>query len=358
MFSHRELEGEVDHSFFDSDCDDFSIRKDRGKKKMEKRLEAARGSLPVPDQVQARQSQSQTEAVGGDRAHRPEGAISPQNEGEKNHIREAEKAGDSYGSEVEDMSSSSSISSIACVSDNIVNNGSDVGLSSIRSKSPSKSDLALSAEYKEDDDEDGYHQSQDESEEEEGVPASQKFPGLKGGKVSTPKKLVRRRHPRSPSPPSSEAGSCTETESSCGSSDESCTLEPPALARPKTSLPSSSPRMRRPRLGSAGARERPLTPTEESEDTVTDVTPLSTPEISPLKPLDLTQGSVLEEAENGRLQEQRQPESAPSSGLSNVPQEDESSEDVDKSESNYQTIHFLFQSNTFAFLCSILLSAR
>ncbi|KAM6941753.1 cilia- and flagella-associated protein 97 [Lycodopsis pacificus] len=66
--------------------------------------------------------------------------------------------------------------------------------------------------------------------------------------------------------------------------------------------------------------------TEESEDTVTDVSPLSSPDISPLQSLDLNHT----EAEEGSPKEQQQLESVPSSGLSDMHQDEDSDRDVDE----------------------------
>ena len=80
-------------------------------------------------------------------------------------------------------------------------------------------------------------------------------------------------------------------------------------------------------MGSAGSRDAYTGRTEESEDTVTDVSPLSSPDLSPLQSLDLNHT----EAEEGSLKEQQQQrESVPSSGLSDMHQEEESNQDVDE----------------------------
>ncbi|CDQ98078.1 unnamed protein product [Oncorhynchus mykiss] len=67
----------------------------------------------------------------------------------------------------------------------------------------------------------------------------------------------------------------------------------------------SSPRWRPPRLGSAAPREMPHTTVtlEEEEDTVTDVTPLSTPDVSPAQSLDLGVGRVVVEEEGEEEEE-------------------------------------------------------
>lgn len=77
---------------------------------------------------------------------------------------------------------------------------------------------------------------------------------------------------------------------------------------------------------------------EEEEDTVTDVTPLSTPDVSPAQSLDLGVGRVVVEEEGVgpggvgvRQQQHRGTEGgAPTGNLSSIPQEEE--EDVEEGE--------------------------
>ncbi|KAM3864821.1 cilia- and flagella-associated protein 97 [Diretmus argenteus] len=309
MSSLSDLEGEVDHSFFDSDCDDSTTSKDGGKK-LDKGLKAEKENLPVPEKLHARRSQN-TEALVGGRSPRTNGTKSHLKQVEKNNTSEAKRKEDDYGSDEGEINRTYTISSTARTSDKVISNGDKEEVSRLHSKSVN--------EGREMDDEDCYHQSQNESEEEGGFLSTHKYSGLKGRNVSAPKKLIRKCHTQSPSPPSTEADSDTDTDRSSGSSDESRSLEPRTFTRPKTS---SSSRVRRTRMGSAGSADWPPTSTEESEDTVTDVTPLSTPDISPLQSLDLTEGPGATETEDRSPQEQ-QPESAPSSGLSNTPQEDE-----------------------------------
>ncbi|XP_068606612.1 cilia- and flagella-associated protein 97 [Brachionichthys hirsutus] len=57
MFNPSDLEGEVDHSFFDSDCDDNSLSKDE-KKKMDKDLEADVDSSPARESLHAKQTEN------------------------------------------------------------------------------------------------------------------------------------------------------------------------------------------------------------------------------------------------------------------------------------------------------------
>lgn len=137
--------------------------------------------------------------------------------------------------------------------------------------------------------EDGYQRSEesegsDEERPPEPPPPRHKPQPLQG----TPRKSCGKFRNHSPRPSSS-----SELESSCSSdaegygSSSSCELSPPRRAL--AALAMSSPR-RRPRLGSVPGRERahgPERPILESEDTVTDVTPLSTPDMSPAQSFDL-----------------------------------------------------------------------
>ncbi|XP_012674366.2 cilia- and flagella-associated protein 97 [Clupea harengus] len=163
-----------------------------------------------------------------------------------------------------------------------------------RSRSPSDISTVSSEEEREledldDDDvldnldanEDGYQRSEesgcsDEERPPEPPPTKHKPQLLLG----TPRKSSGKFRKHSPRPSSS-----SELESSCSSDGEghssSSDLSPPRRA--PAALATSSPR-RKLRLNSAPSRERAVL---ESEDTVTDVTPLSTPDMSPAQSFDL-----------------------------------------------------------------------
>ncbi|KAF1395293.1 hypothetical protein PFLUV_G00010040 [Perca fluviatilis] len=166
-----------------------------------------------------------------------------------------------------------------------------------------------------------YSQSPNES-EEEALPS--KLSGLKGRNKRSPKKLIRNQRTRSPSPTSTESSIDIDSESSSSSSNGRSSLESPAFPRPNKPV---SPGERRTRVGSAGSQDVPIGRTVESEDTVTDVSPLSSPDFSPLQSLDLNHT----EAGEGSLKEQQQQqESVPSSGLSDMHQDVDSDQDVDE----------------------------
>lgn len=313
MFNPSELEGEVDHSFFDSDCDDSGVSRDGGKK-VEKGLKAEKKSPPAHERPQAKQTEN------------TKGGGPPRTDGTKKHLKPVENSGSRRAerkenicqSKEEERSRASSVSSVACTSDKAISNSSDSEEdSNVHSKRPNRTFMALLAEATQADDVDVYNQSPNET-EEEALPSNAKH--SKERNKQSPKKRIRNRHTRSPSPTSTEASLDTDSESSRSS------LESPIPPRPNKS--SLSPGARRTRVGSAGSRDVPAGHAEESDDTVTDVSPLSSPDCSPLQSLDLNHT----EAEEGSLKEQQQQESVPSSGLSNIHQDEDSDQDVDECE--------------------------
>lgn len=130
---------------------------------------------------------------------------------------------------------------------------------------------------------------------------------------------------RSLSPTSTEASIDADSESSCSSNSERSSLRSPTFPKPQKS--SSIPRERKSRARSTEAGDMTTSHTVESEDTVTDVSPLSSPDISPLQSVDLNH----KEAAEGSQQDQRK-ESVPSSGLSSARHDEDSDEDVDECE--------------------------
>lgn len=314
MFNPSELEGEVDHSFFDSDCDDSSVSRDGGKK-VEKGLKAEKESPPAHERLQVKQTK-----------HR-KGGWSPRTDGTKKDLKPVEDSGSSRAERKEngcqlkeERSRVSNVSSVACMSDKAINNSSDSEENSnLHSKRPSGTFMALLAEATEADDKDVHNQSPNETEE---VLRSNAKHSKERNKQS-PKKRIRNRRTRSPSPSSTESSLDTDSESSYSRSN----LESPIL--PRSNKSSLSPGVRRTRVGSAGSRYVPAGHAEESDDTVTDVSPLSSPDCSPLQSLDLNHT----EAEEGSLKEQQQQQdSVPSSGLSNIHQDEDSDPDVDECE--------------------------
>nr|XP_046273419.1 cilia- and flagella-associated protein 97 isoform X2 [Scatophagus argus] len=270
MFNPSDLEGEVDHSFFDSDCDDSSISRDGGKK-MEKCLKTEK-----ENQI----------------AH------------ERLHAKETENSG------------RTSASSVACTSEKVISNRSDSEEdSNLHSGRPTGTFMALLTEPRQVDHQDAYSQTPNES-DEEALPSSAKNLGSKGRNNQSPKKRTRNRCTRSPSPTSSESSVDADSEGSCSSGNRRRSLD--SLTLPGPSRSSLSPGMSRIRVDSAGSRD--------SDDTVTDVSPLSSSDASPLQSFGLNH----KEAEEGNHKEPQQQESVPSSGLSNIHQDEDLDHDVNE----------------------------
>ncbi|XP_070827639.1 cilia- and flagella-associated protein 97 isoform X2 [Chaetodon trifascialis] len=319
MFNHSDLEGEVDHSFFDSDCNESSIGRDGGKK-MEKGLKGERESPPAPERLCAKR----TENINIGR--------SPRTDGNKKDLKPVESNNNSVRRPERGKSGASSMSCAACTSDTVISNSSDGEEdSNLFSKRPNGTLMALLAEAREADDQNVYSQSPDESEEEASASSAKHF-GSKGRNKR--KKRIRSRHGRSPSPTSTEASVDADSESSCSSTNRRRSLDSPTPLRPSKS--SLSPAARRIRGGSAGSEDVPASRTEESDDTVTDVSPLSSADSSPLQ----SSGLNHREAEEGSLKEQQpqeveeeeeeEEEGVPSSGLTNTHQAEDSDQDVDE----------------------------
>lgn len=252
MFNPSELEGEVDHAFFDSDCDDKSTNRD-GVKNMEKGLKTVD------------KSQLANKSPHDKFPEKTNACVSPRTGGATKHLQDLV-----YHKDV-------------CT------------------------------------------QSPEETEEEE-LPFNAKHSALKSKNKHSPKKQIRYWRTQRPSPTSDEASMDADSESSCSSSNGRSSSRSPNFPTPNTS--SSFPKNRKVSVGSAGSRDVPTSPTGESDDTVTDVSTISSPDISPIQSLDLNQN---EAAERSQREEQRE-ESVPSSGLSNTFQDEDSDHNIDECE--------------------------
>lgn len=317
MFNPSDLEGEVDHSFFDSDCDDNSISRDGGKK-MEKGLKAEKRSPQAHERHHAKQTEN-TKGTWSPRANATNKHLKPL---KNNRSSREEKKESCCQSKEEVMSTSSSMSSVACTSDRAIKNFSD---GEEDSNLHSKRRLALLAEARKLDFNDvSSSQSPNESEEEI-LQYNSKH--LKGKNKKSLKKGIRNRRTRSPSPTSTEASldALRDSESSCSSSNASSSLDSPTFPKPNKS--SLCPGVRRNQVSSARAQDLADNHTEESDGTVTDVSPLSSPGCSPLQSVDLDHA----EAGEGNFKEQQQ-KNVSSSDLQNIHQREDSDQDGDDCE--------------------------
>lgn len=304
MFNPSELEGEVDHSFFDSDCDDGSISRDGGKK-MVKNCKTEKNT-PAPEKLQTKQTENAVDSVhlSGNETKK---YLKPV---ENDSSRGAGRKEISHQPKKTDRDRSFGMPSTDTKCDQSFNH-SDSGEEHNFSGGKFLNFLAKEEDRNED-------ESSNETEEET---SHAKYSSSKLKNVRSPKKLTRNRRPRTPSPSSAEASGDSGSDCSYSSSSGRSSVDSPTLPRPDIPLSTEG---RGTGVGLAASQDlRPLR--TDSEDTVTDVSPLSSPDSSRLQSLDLNHT----ETEDGTVKEQEQ-ESMPSSGLSNVPQDDDSNQDVDE----------------------------
>lgn len=360
MYCPKELEGEVDHSFFDSDCDGEDGQ-DQNNGKSEIKPQSLGTNVGLDSGRQSNEHVIKDKRRDGDNSQLEDTTIDPNEINkavsevvEQNGLKEKKTASDSEsirlneqkdgparpdrGDEVRSDVPSQTPNEQSAVETTVANDGSaetavetslekeddeieeggrlcssGSSLASVQggdsgederpsSRSPSDVSSAEERELEDYDDdldddvledldvnanEDGYQRSEESGASDEERPPEPPPPRHKPQPLQgTPRKSCGKFRNHSPRPSSS-----SELESSCSSdaegygSSSSCELSPPRRAL--AALAMSSPR-RRPRLGSVPGRERAHGPERpESEDTVTDVTPLSTPDMSPAQSFDL-----------------------------------------------------------------------
>ncbi|KAL1282566.1 hypothetical protein QQF64_001369 [Cirrhinus molitorella] len=267
MFSPKELEGEVDHSFFDSDCEANGPGSEDGQLNKQKATNSQDEKNAKETHVSVDQIGNETQSVRNstDKARLKDDSNRSswgQNE-ETGHEREQQSSEGCF-------KSSSSLPSAKSL-ESMNNSQSDEG-SSVHSYSSDRErehdDFKLrktNGNVNSDDDDDGYHRSEDESEEDVRSPVmrSTKHKGMSHG---TPKKSAGKFHKLS------RSRSSSSDSVSSHSSEEKSSFQSPVKHQ---------------QVSSACQKERQKE-TLESEDTVTDVTPLSTPNVSPSHSIDVT----------------------------------------------------------------------
>ncbi|KAM4749746.1 cilia- and flagella-associated protein 97 [Anableps anableps] len=282
MFTSSELEGEVDHSFFDSDGDNG---RNVGEKTIEKDLKAEK-RIPIADKGEPAKH---SEHLAVD--------LSPGTEKRKRHLKHVEnkKSGNKTDS-----------SSVSFILNEPIHEGKDDF--NLHSKRPSGAFLALLANMPNKGDNQRPHETRKS--------ALAISANSKEMTEESPKKLVKNQHPENPPPTLNEAGTDADPESSCSS--QRGDLSSTNLSQPTKSFVHR--KTRGTRTGSAESQDFPSISTDESDSSVTDVSPLSSPDSSSLQ-------SLSSDAEKERQQEQ---ESVPSSGFSKINQEEDSNPDVDE----------------------------
>lgn len=290
MLSPRELEEEVDHSFFDGGFGD-------GRDEYEK-LEGKPKSVSPPTHkgTQTNTTDGLSLTLDGIKHCRQHAEVILSGDAEKDESRCLSKT---------ESGSASCVSLVASPSPSLIYNDKDCEAdSNLRFEKQSVLFMTLSTDASEIDDKDLSYGSSNET-QEEAPPSSPKKTDSRENK-RTSKKLIRKRN-QSPSSSSSDTSEDTDSGRSSSSNSRSG----------RSHKPSPHPRIR--------SQDVAALHTEESEDTVTDVDPVYSPNISPLESLDLSDTEVEEEQQQKR-------ESEPSSGRSTIIQDEEFNPELDQCE--------------------------
>ncbi|KAG2466317.1 cilia- and flagella-associated protein 97 isoform X2 [Polypterus senegalus] len=240
MDSPQDLEGEVDHSFFDSDYEDNDQTKQEEEELVNSKFE--------PSQENRKEATD-------------------------DNIRKDNVSKKSIEEKPEQSSKGESISIVpeVCISD--VNSSKVQAASRSHLQIETVFPTSSSTEERDDeDDEDDYTRSEEDSEEDQQI-TQYKY---KCNNSNSFKKASGKYRHYNAAPAAESGGS---------SSDSDCHVSELSAKKKSADLPQSSPRHRT--KFSLMPRKERYHHTEESEDTVTDVTPLSTPDISPIQSIDL-----------------------------------------------------------------------
>lgn len=284
MYSPKELEGEVDHSFFDSDCDVSGAKpgnpihqeeEDRGcsNEKLSKQAEESRIERKAEECGSTTMGNKETE-------NEPREVDTLEKEMFRLEVQSGlmVKPGSECKEDIEIRKEASSLEKREDPPEqkqNVKKEDSSCGKedsdASSRKSSPlPRSDLSESSRGSQSDDSSSIYSSSSAAEEDDGVFKTQDD-GYRHSE--TAKKSIGKFHKRSHSHSSSSSSSGERS--------------PTPSAKPSNTQSASSPR-RQPRPASANQKQRPkASETVDSDDTVTDVTPLTSPDASPLQSFDL-----------------------------------------------------------------------
>uniref|UniRef100_A0A3P9NCZ4 Cilia- and flagella-associated protein 97 n=1 Tax=Poecilia reticulata TaxID=8081 RepID=A0A3P9NCZ4_POERE len=280
MFTSSELEGEVDHSFFDSDWDSGRNVGEKREKdsKMKKRISSTR----------------QRESV------KHSGHLTEET---KRDLKEVEN-------------SKTDASLISFIPDEHIHEGKDE--LNFHSKRPSGAFPAMLADIPND----GDNKRQNDTRK-----SALAFPAnSKEANEQSPRKLVKNQHPKNSPPSSNEASTDADSESSFSS--QRGILNSSNLSKPTKSFVRR--KTRGTRRGSAESQDLPNMSTDESDGSVTDVSPLSSPDSGSLR-------SLSSEAEKEGHEVQQEPKTLPSGAFSNIHEAVDSNTDVDECSSGLES---------------------
>ncbi|XP_014845038.1 PREDICTED: cilia- and flagella-associated protein 97 [Poecilia mexicana] len=280
MFTSSELEGEVDHSFFDSDGESGRNVGEKREKdsKMKKRIS----------------STLQRESV------KHSGHLA---EKTKRDLKEVEN-------------NKTDASSISFIPDEPIHEGKDE--LNLHSKRASGAFPTMLADIPNDGD---YKGRNDTRKSALAFPANSKE-----ANEQSPRKLVKNQHPKNSPPTSNEASTDADSESSFSS--QRGILNSSNLSKPTKSFVRH--KTRGTRRGSAESQDLPNMSTDESDGSVTDVSPLSSPDSGSLQ-------SLSSEAAKEGHEAQREPKTLPSGAFSNLHEAVDSNPDVDECSSGLES---------------------
>ncbi|XP_066518387.1 cilia- and flagella-associated protein 97 isoform X2 [Hoplias malabaricus] len=268
MFSPKELEGEVDHSFFDSDTE-------TGKTVQEPK-EQEENPVKNPSGIKLLQKESTVEVVESDLREREAAVL----KGER--LEEGFSSLQIHSVETE-KSEVNSVSTKEGRGDHSEN-------AALKEGTEEESGTLESSHLPSSDRSEFRHSSQSES-ESCSEPSYSSAEPLSDSSAEEREEEMREGRPESPPSGTSKESakiqnrSCSRSSSS--SSERGSSLDESGRRRTRAQKATTSPRRRAHPLRPGSANQRERAKTSESEDTVTDVTPLSTPDVSPRQSLDL-----------------------------------------------------------------------
>lgn len=298
MYSPKELEGEVDHSFFDSDCDVNGTKP--GKPVRQERQDTGSSDEKLPNQAENSRTQSRMqtnetkeEKCGVETLEKElsrlevqsrliatDGTECKQDDQVRNKASSSQEEMKTRGESPEQKDMGEKEDS-AC--------GKEDSDTSSRKSSPlPRSDVSESSRGSKSDDSFSICSSSSSAGEEDDAVFKNEDDACHRNEIS--KKCVGKFRKRSHSRSSSSSGRRSPTPS----------------GKPSNTSSTSSPR-RQPRPGSATWKQRPKpSETANSDDTVTDVTPLSSPNVSPqqsfyMAPPPATESVTLETSDGQKL---------------------------------------------------------
>lgn len=297
MFNPSELEGEVDHAFFDSDCDSSS---GHGRKKVEEDLKANKKSSAVPERSNVKCATTEK----GDTVPSSWKSGRHLNELKINNGRRHRKKG---------TSKRPSLLSTSFTTHKVGTDSSDSDEHFTENfERPRVSLLGLLAGSRDVDGKDPSSKSLVTEEEPRAFFDSSQRTNRHPLKIHA-QSLNSENSLQSSTENSADADLDSNSSNSSRSSVESPT-------HPKDSKVHLSPKVRRTTMTSSISQQGQTTPAGESDYSMTDVSPLSSPHSSPHHSMDLNEEEPKECPYEGEQ------ESVPSSGLSNIHEENSSRE--------------------------------